>query len=337
MSVPTVGCARIGNLEVSRLGLGAMVLTRSFGAPDPSESAATFDAALDAGVNFVDTADSYGAGENEEFVGRMLRGRRKSVVLATKFGLVATPDGRIVVNGRPDYVRSACEQSLRRLGVDHIDLYYQHRVDPDVPIAETVGAMAGLVAAGKVRHLGLCEADADQLRRATAVHPIAALQSEWSLWARQVEEDVLLTARELGVGVVAYSPLGRGFLTGFMDTETSLSADDLRGADPRLEGSNRTRNLELVARLQEMAEAMNATPAQLALAWLVSKGKDVVPIPGMERRQLLDENVACLAIRLAAPDVEYLDSVFSPGVAAGDPDETLLRGRSVIGSGGLQI
>ena len=336
MSDPLVGRARIGNLEVSRLGLGAMVLTRSFGTPDPSESAAAFDAALDMGVNFVDTADSYGAGENEEFVGRRINGRRKSVVLATKFGLVATRDGRTVVNGRPEYVQSACDQSLRRLGVDHVDLYYQHRVDPDVPIAETVGAMADLVTAGKVRHLGLCEVDADHLRIANSVHPIAALQSEWSLWARQVEADVLPAARELGVGVVAYSPLGRGFLTGTMNADTSFSPEDLRGNDPRLGGSNRRRNLDLVGRLREMAEAMNATPAQLALAWLVSKGQDVVPIPGMERRRLLDENVACLEIRLGVPAVEYLDSLFSPGAAAGDPDETLLRGSSVIGSGGLQ-
>ncbi len=334
MTGSVVGRTHIGGLEVSRLGLGAMVLTRSFGEPDPAESVATFDAALEAGINFVDTADSYGAGENEELVGRLIRGRRDRVVLATKFGLVPTGDGRVVVDGRPDYVRSACDRSLQRLGVDHVDLYYQHRVDPDVPVEETVGAMSSLVAAGKVRHLGLCEADAEQLRRATAVHPIAALESEWSLWARQIEADVLATARDLGVGIVPYSPLGRGFLAGAIRHGTVLGRGDLRAEDPRLAGEHLERNLQLIGQLQTIADRIHATPAQLALAWLMSKGDDVVPIPGVERRQLLAENVASVEVDLGAADIEFLDSIFSPGAASGNPDQTLLRGQSVMGSGG---
>lgn len=336
MPASLVGHTHIGGLEVSRIGLGAMVLTRSFGEPDLAESAATFDAAIELGVNFVDTADSYGAGENEEFVGRLIKGRRDRVVLATKFGLVPTGDSRIVVDGRPDYVHSACDRSLRRLGVDHIDLYYQHRVDPDVPVEETVGAMASLVEAGKVRHLGLCEADSEQLRRASAVHPIAALESEWSLWARQIEVDVLATARRLGVGVVPYSPLGRGFLAGAIRHGTDLGQGDLRADDPRLEGQNLEQNLQLIGQLREVADRVHATPAQLALAWLMSKGDDVVPIPGVERRSLLAENVASLDVDLGRADIDFLDSVFSPGAAAGDPDQTLLRGASVIGSGGVR-
>jgi aryl-alcohol dehydrogenase-like predicted oxidoreductase len=302
-----------------------MVLTRSFGEPDQAESRATVDLALDLGVNFLDTADSYAAGENEIFVGRAIAGRRDRVVLASKFGLIPGPDGRVEINGRPRYVKASCERSLTRLGTDRLDLYYQHRVDPSVPIEETVGAMAELVAEGKVRHLGLCEVSVAQLRTAYAVHPITAVQSEWSLWARQIELELLAVARELGVGLVPYSPLGRGFLAGAIRGEGTIGADDLRGPDPRLHGDNLQRNLALVQMLEELAVARNATPAQLALAWLMAQGEDVVPIPGVERRQLLSENIKALRLELSAVDLARLDRTFSPGVASGNPDATLLR------------
>lgn len=330
---PAVRRTRLGDLEVSRLGLGGMVLTRSFGVPDLAESEATVAAALDIGLNFVDTADSYAAGENETFVGRAIRGRRDEVVLASKFGLVPAAGGGIVVDGRPEYVKSSCEGSLERLGVDHIDLYYLHRVDPDVPIEETVGAMSELVSAGKVRHLGLCEVTPEQLRAAHRVHPITAVESEWSLWARQIETGFLTAARELGVGVVPYSPLGRGFLAGRIRREEAIGDGDLRDADPRLHGENLKRNLSLVEALEQLGKTKNATPAQLALAWLVGQGGDVVPIPGMERRDLLFENVEALGIELSASDMDLLDSTFAPGIASGDPDATLLRGEAVVGSG----
>jgi aryl-alcohol dehydrogenase-like predicted oxidoreductase len=302
-----------------------MVLTRSFGEPDQAESRATVDLALDLGVTFLDTADSYAAGENETFIGRAIAGRRDRVVLASKFGLVPLPDGQVEIKGRPEYVKACCEQSLARLGTDRLDLYYQHRVDSSVPIEETVGAMAELVAQGKVLHLGLCEVSVTQLRAAHAVHPITAVESEWSLWARQIETELLQAARQLGVGIVPYSPLGRGFLAGAIRREEVLRADDLRGPDPRLHGDNLQRNLALVKVLEDLAAATNATPAQLALAWLMAQGDDVVPIPGVERRDLLRENIKALYLELSAADLARLDETFSPGVAAGNPDATLLR------------
>lgn len=331
--VPPVGRARLGALEVSRLGLGAMVMTRSFGQPDLEESSVTFATALDLGIDFIDTADSYGGGENETFVGRLIRGRRDKVVLASKFGLVVDASGGIRVDGRPDYVRSACRASLKRLGVDHLDLYYQHRVDPDVPLAETVGAMAELVREGKVLHLGLCEVTDEQLRAAHAVHPIAAVESEWSLWARQIETAVVPTAHQLGIGIVPYSPLGRGFLTGSIRQDGAIAAVDLRAGDPRLRGENLRRNLLLLDALKHMAERKGVTPAQLALAWLMTQGHDVVPIPGMERRDLLIQNAGSLAVELSGDDLRLLESTFAPGVTAGNPDATLLRGTATVGSG----
>jgi aryl-alcohol dehydrogenase-like predicted oxidoreductase len=314
-----------GGIEVSRIGLGAMVLTRSYAEVDAAESLATLERALARGVTLVDTADSYGGGENEQFLGEHLGGRRNGLVLSSKFGLSPQADGTIRVDGRPDYVRACCDASLRRLRVDHLDLYYQHRVAPDVPIEETVGAMAGLVEAGKVRTLGLCEPTADELRRAATVHPIAAVQSEWSLWARQIEAEVLPVARALGAGVVAYAPLGRGFLAGAVTS--APAAGDLRAPDPRLHGANLTTNLELVQRLRRLAARKQASLAQLALAWLLAQGTDVVPIPGNERREFLDDNLGALDVELDAGDLSELDAMFPPGVAAGDPDETLLRVR----------
>lgn len=323
----SVATTHLGRLEVSRLGLGGMVLTRSFGEPDQAESVATLELALELGVNFIDTADSYAGGENEMFVGRVIAGRRDDVVLSSKFGLVVGSAGEVGINGRPGYVKASCDESLARLGTDRLDLYYQHRVDPDVPIAETVGAMAELVAEGKVLHLGLCEVSAGELRAAHAVHPIAAVESEWSLWARQIELEVLPAARELGVGVVPYSPLGRGFLAGAIRQAAAIGAGDLRGPDPRLHGANLERNLALVAVLDQMAakKGSSVTPAQLALAWLMAQGGDVVPIPGVEKRDLLRENVAAVGLELTPEDLDLLDTTFAPGVAAGNPDETLLR------------
>jgi aryl-alcohol dehydrogenase-like predicted oxidoreductase len=309
-------------LETSRLGLGAMVLTRSYAEPDAEESRAALALALDLGVTLVDTADSYASGANEEFLGRWLGSARDDVVLTSKFGLVPGPDG-VTVDGRPEHVRRACDASLARLGVEHLDLYYQHRVDPLVPVAETVGAMAELVAAGKVRALGLCEVDGAQLRAADAVHPVAAVQSEWSLWARRIEADVLAVARELGAAVVPYAPLGRGFLAGAIDRRPADG--DLRAADPRLSGDNLDRNLRGLAVLRGVADELGATPAQVALAWLLAQGEDVVPIPGVERRDLLRENVRAVGLRLDADRLAALDAAFPPEGAAGDPDATLLR------------
>jgi aryl-alcohol dehydrogenase-like predicted oxidoreductase len=302
-----------------------MVLTRSFGQPDEAESIATLQLALDLGVTFLDTADSYGGGENELFVGRHIRSVRDRVVLASKFGLVVADDGTVGINGRPEYVKASCEQSLKRLGVEHLDLYYQHRVDPSVPITDTVGAMAELVEEGKVRHLGLCEVSVDQLRAAHAVHPITVVESEWSLWARQIEADVLPAARQLGIGIVPYSPLGRGFLAGAIRRAAAVGADDLRDADPRLKGDNLQRNLALVEALEQLAKANNATAAQLALAWLMAQGDDVVPIPGVERRDLLTQNLGALPLELSPDDLAFLEITFAPGVASGNPDATLLR------------
>jgi aryl-alcohol dehydrogenase-like predicted oxidoreductase len=297
-----------------------MGMSEYYGPRDEDESIATIHRALDLGITFFDTADAYGPFTNEELVGRALAGRRDQVVIATKFGNQRAADGsRLGVNGRPEYVRSACDASLGRLGVDHIDLYYQHRVDPATPIEETVGAMAELVTAGKVRHLGLSEAAPATIRRAHAVHPITALQTEWSLWTRDPETDgVLATVRELGIGFVAYSPLGRGFLSGAIRSPEDLAGDDFRRFNPRFQGDNFTKNLQLVARVEEIAAAKGVTPSQLALAWVLAQGPDVVPIPGTKRRSYLEENAAADDIVLTAEELERIDEVLPPGSGAGD-------------------
>ncbi len=305
-------------LPVSEIGLGCMGMSEFYGPSDAAQSIDTLHHALDVGMTFWDTADIYGQGLNEELVGRGLQNHRDQVVLATKFGLVRNDQGAFVgVNGRPEYVREACEASLSRLGVDHIDLYYQHRVDQHTPIEETVGAMAQLVEEGKVRYLGLSEASADTLRRASKVHPIAALQSEYSLWSRDIEDDILPACRELGIGLVAYSPLGRGFLSGQINTLDDLAEDDWRRSNPRFQGDNFAKNLELVGRVQELAREKACTPAQLALAWMLSQGRDIVPIPGTRRRARVDENAASTSVTLSADDLARIESVMPRDVAAG--------------------
>ena len=305
-------------LEVSALGLGCMGMSEFYGPSDEAEAVATIRRALELGIDFLDTADMYGRGANEELVGRAIRGRRDAVVLATKFGNVRHDDGSREVRGDPDYVRQACDASLRRLGVDHVDLYYQHRVDRRVPIEETVGAMAELVTAGKVRYLGLSEASPQTIRRAHAVHPISALQSEYSLWTRDPESGPLPTCRELGIGFVAYSPLGRGFLSGRIRSAADLAGDDFRRHNPRFQDPNLRRNLALVQTLEELAGARGCTAAQLALAWVLSRGPDVVPIPGTKRRRYLEENAAAAELELTAAELERLDEAFPPGAAAGE-------------------
>ena len=303
-------------LVVSALGLGCMSMSGSYGGADDDESTTTLRRAFDLGVTFFDTANAYGLGHNERLVGQVLAEHRDAVVLATKFGIAGRKDGRMLVDGRPEYARQCCDESLQRLGVDTIDLYYLHRVDKTVPIEDTVGAMAGLVAAGKVRYLGLSEASASTIRRAHEVHPITALQSEWSLFNRDPERTVLPTLRELGIGFVPFSPLGRGFLTGDVTTP-DFGADDMRRNNPRLQGDNFTRNLELVGRLHDLAAAKGCTPGQLALAWLVDRGDDVVPIPGTKRRRYLEENVAALDVDLTSADVALLDELLPVGSAVG--------------------
>ena len=309
---------QLGPLRVSAIGLGCMGMTPIYGQPDEGECIATLHRAIELGVNMIDTADMYGGGKNEELVGRALAGRRDRVVLATKFGNVRRPDGTPDVNGRPEYVPQACDASLQRLGVEVIDLYYLHRVDQGVPIEDTVGAMARLVEQGKVRHIGLSEAAAATLRRAHAVHPIAALQTEYSLWTRDVEPEILPACRELGVGFVAYSPLGRGFLSGTITSTAVLAQDDRRRDHPRFAQENIERNLVLLETLRAFATAKDCTPAQVALAWLLHQGGDVVPIPGTKRRKYLEENVRALDVRLDEADLAKLDEAFAPGITAGD-------------------
>ena len=306
-------------LQVSALGLGCMGMSEFYGTADETEATATIRRALDLGVTFLDTADMYGPFTNEVLVGKAIAGRRDEVQLATKFGNERLPDGtRLGINGKPEYVRRACDASLQRLGVDHIDLYYQHRVDKTVPIEETVGAMAGLVEAGKVRHLGLSEASASTIRRAHAIHPITALQTEYSLFTRHIEDEILPTLRELGIGLVPYSPLGRGILTGALSSVDQLDPSDFRRHNPRYEGEALAKNLELVGRVREVAERKGATVGQVALAWVLARGEDVVPIPGTKRVRYLEENVLAVDVDLDPSEVDELAEAVRPEDVTGE-------------------
>src|SRR6202049_3065813 len=313
--IPTRLLGRQG-LIVSALGLGCMGMSQSYGPADERESIATIHRAIELGMFFLDTANVYGDGHNERLVGRAIADRRDKVILATRFGL-KRDDGSLNTSGRPEYVKACCDESLKRLGVEYIDLYYQHRVDPDTPIEETVGALAELVKQGKIRYIGLSEAGVNTLRRAVKVHPIAALQTEYSLWTRDPEEKILATCRELGIGFVAYSPLGRGFLTGQFKRFEDLAADDYRRFSPRFQGENFQKNLDLVKKVEEIAREKRCQPSQLALAWVLAQGDDIVPIPGTKRRKYLEENAAAVDVKLTPNGLRRLNEVFPSGAAAG--------------------